>query len=128
VSYLFDTHLLVWAVGRPAKLTRRISALMENSALDRCFSVVSIWEAVIKHALQKSDFRIDAHVMRVTLLKGGFREIEITSAHALAVRDLPLNHGDPFDRLLVAQAKVESLTLVTADEMLARYPAKVMVM
>lgn len=92
----------------------------------RWFSVVSVWEATIKHMLGRKDFAVDPGVLRRGLLANGWRELAVTGEHARAVSDLPPLHNDPFDRILIAQAKVEGLTLLTSDKAVARYPGSVM--
>jgi len=89
--------------------------------------VISLWEVVIKSARPRGDFRVDAVALRRGLLRGGFREVPLTAAHALAVAALPQLHHDPFDRALVAQARVEGAVLLTADRALAAYGAPVLV-
>jgi PIN domain nuclease of toxin-antitoxin system len=85
------------------------------------FSLVSLWEASIKFALGRADFSIHPRMLRRSLLEFGFSELPITSEHAIATATLPHVHRDPFDRLLVAQAQVEGLTLMTTDKKLAQY-------
>jgi PIN domain nuclease of toxin-antitoxin system len=126
LKFLFDTHLLIWALRTPAKLSPRISEMIDDRSVQRCFSIVSLWEVVVKAGLKRPDFEFDAHTMRRDLLKGAFQEIDVVADHVLALRDLSRLHGDPFDRLLVAQAIAEGLTLVTADRQLSAYPARVM--
>jgi PIN domain nuclease of toxin-antitoxin system len=127
MSYLFDTNILLWAVNEPRKLAPEAARLVDDPASDRVYSVTSLWETAIKSGRGRPDFDADAALLRHALLDGGCREIVINAEHALAVRTLPPLHRDPFDRMLVAQALVEGLTLVTADRALARYPARVMV-
>lgn len=89
------------------------------------FSAASIWEVVIKSDLGRDDFRADAHQLRRGLLDNGYEELPISSAHAAAVSQLPPLHKDPFDRLLIAQATAEGLTLVTSDAIVATYPGPI---
>ncbi len=89
------------------------------------FSVLSIWEIAIKAALKKPDFDVDAIIVRNQLLNSGWHEIPFIGSHAVAIRNLPHTHGDPFDRGLVAQAIVENMTLLTGDKILADYGAMV---
>ena len=89
------------------------------------FSAVNLWEVAIKQALGKRDFQIDPRLLRRGLLDNGYNEISVSCDHAIAVRNLPPIHKDPFDRMLVAQAVVDGLTLLTADSVLARYPGPV---
>jgi PIN domain nuclease of toxin-antitoxin system len=126
MTYLFDTQILIWVLSRPMRLTEQVAKLLEVGGPDRRFSAISIWETSIKSALKRPDFNIDPSAMRTRLLEAGLTEMPITGDHAVAVRNLPPLHGDPFDRMLVAQAIVENLTLVTADKQLATYPARIM--
>jgi PIN domain nuclease of toxin-antitoxin system len=127
VTYLFDTHVLLWALGEPEHLTPEVRELVDQGAVGRSFSVASVWEIVIKSAQRRVDFNADAASVRNALLDSGFREIDITADHVLALRSLPRLHGDPFDRIMIAQANAEGLTFVTADAMLAKYPVRVLV-
>ncbi len=90
------------------------------------FSTVSIWEVSIKLTRPREDLAIDVRQWRAGLLNNGYQELVINSLHAMSVRDLPNIHNDPFDRLLLAQAMREDLTLVTVDEMLASYPGPIL--
>ena len=90
-----------------------------------CFSVVSIWEIAIKRALGRANFLTEPGAFRRNLLENGYREIAVAGAHALAIVGLPKHHRDPFDRMLVAQASVERLALLTADDEVARYPGDI---
>ena len=89
------------------------------------FSAVSLWEVAIKRGLGRADFQVDPRVLRRGLLENDYVELAVTGAHAVAVDLLPPIHKDPFDRLLIAQAGVEGLTLVTADRTVARYPGPI---
>ena len=119
---LIDTHLLIWSAQGPERLSRAARDAIAG-AESRAFSVASLWEVAIKYALGKPDFPFDAVRLRAGLLARGYTELPVEARHALAVADLPLIHGDPFDRLLVAQARIEGLTLLTADRVLAGYGA-----
>jgi PIN domain nuclease of toxin-antitoxin system len=123
---LLDTHLLLWAALFPDRLPKKASELMNEVGNALYFSTASIWEMSIKLTRQRKDLEIDIRQWRTGLLANGYQELEITSLHAMAVRDLPDIHKDPFDRLLLAQAMREDLTLVTADELLASYPGPIL--
>jgi len=88
-------------------------------------NAASLWEIAIKSSLGRDDFLVDARLVRRELLDNGYQELPITSEHAVAVDGLPPIHKDPFDRLLVAQSMVEGITLLTADPLVAKYPAPV---
>jgi len=92
---------------------------------DLVFSVVSIWEAAIKSALGKPSFGTDPRILRRRLLDNAYIELPLSGAHAVAIDLLPPIHKDPFDRILVAQAMVEGITLLTVDPVVARYPGPV---
>ena len=96
-------------------------ARIENAATEIVFSAASIWEVAIKTSQRKGGPRVDAAALRGGLLRKGLREVAVTGAHAAAVGNLPLLHKDPFDRILVAQARLEGAVLLTADATMARY-------
>jgi PIN domain nuclease of toxin-antitoxin system len=121
MNVLADTHVLVWAAGDPDRLAPEARDLLGDPHADVWFSVISIWELVIK-AGQRQDFGVDVDDLRWGLLQRGFQELEVTAPHVLEVGRLPRLHGDPFDRLLVAQARVEDLTIMTADRAITAYP------
>ena len=118
---LLDTHLLLWAAGAPGKLPAAARRLIGDRANELWFSVASLWEVAIKRSLGRDDFRVDPRLLRRRLLENGYAELAIAGEHASAVDALPRLHKDPFDRMLVAQALVEGVTLLTADTQLARY-------
>ncbi len=122
---LLDTHVLLWAAATPERLPPAVRARIEDPANEPCFSAASLWEVAIKSGLGRDDFRTDPRLLRRALLENGYAELPITGVHAVAVDLLPPIHGDPFDRMLVAQAQVEATTLLTADEVAGRYPGPV---
>lgn len=122
---LLDTHLLIWGAENPDRLPRAARVRIEDARAAQAFSVASIWEVAIKVARGRGDFAVDAGALRGTLLRSAMREFAITGAHALEAGGLPPLHKDPFDRLLVAQARVERAVLLTADAALAQYGAPV---
>jgi PIN domain nuclease of toxin-antitoxin system len=125
MKLLLDTHILLWAAGEPEQLSNQAKALIEDPENQLYFSAVSLWEISIKNKLGRADFKVDLPVLRRNLLDNGFEEIAITSAHTLAISALPDIHKDPFDRMLVAQANVEGITLMTADSVVAEYDVAV---
>jgi PIN domain nuclease of toxin-antitoxin system len=120
-----DTHVLLWAASVPERLSSTARALLENPDHELIFSVASLWEITIKRGLGRSDFQVEPAMLRRGLLDNGYRELPISGAHALGVGQLPLIHGDPFDRLMLSQAAVEGALLLTVDEIVARYPVPV---
>jgi PIN domain nuclease of toxin-antitoxin system len=122
---LLDTHLLLWAAGQPDHLSAEARNLLQDSRHDLVFSAASVWEITIKRGLGRADFRVEPRVLRRGLRDHGYSELPITADHALAVDMLPPIHKDPFDRILVAQAMIEGITLLTADSIVASYPAPV---
>lgn len=122
---LLDTHLLLWAAGQSGKLPPAARKLIASSRNTLYFSVASLWEIAIKRTLGRDDFQADAGVLRRGLLENAYAELMITGEHAVAVGLLPALHKDPFDRILVAQAAVEGMTLVTADAQVAKYPGSI---
>jgi PIN domain nuclease of toxin-antitoxin system len=121
LNLLLDTHLLLWAASEPQRLSAKARALLLDSANQLVFSSASLWEISIKNGLERPDFNVDPRRLWRMLLVNGYRELPVTSEHAVAVNDLPPLHKDPFDRILVAQARVEGLTLLTADKAVAKY-------
>ena len=125
MKLLLDTHLLLWVAGLPDRLSADALALIDAPENELFFSVASLWEIVIKRGLGRDDFRVDARVLRRGLLDNGYSELPIGSEHAVAIDNLPPIHKDPFDRMLVAQAMVEGITLLTSDPLVAQYPGPV---
>jgi PIN domain nuclease of toxin-antitoxin system len=121
LNLLLDTHLLLWAASEPQRLSAKARTLLLDPANHLLFSAANLWEISIKNGLERSDFNVDPRRLWRMLLINGYRELPVTSEHTVAVNDLPHLHKDPFDRILVAQARVEGLTLLTADKMVAKY-------
>ncbi len=122
---LLDTHILLWAARNDRRLSPRAEAMISDPANDLHFSVASIWEVAIKASRTRPDFEVDPHRLRRALLGAGYSELPVTGEQAERVALLPAIHKDPFDRLLVAQAWVEDLLLLTADATLASYPGPI---
>jgi PIN domain nuclease of toxin-antitoxin system len=121
---LLDTHIALWALTLDARLPAATADLIRDPQIDIYVSAASLWEVAIKSALPPR--RSQAAPLSATTLAGWLRETDIsilpvTETHALAVERLPRLHGDPFDRLLVAQAISEPMTLITHDSQLAAY-------
>jgi len=125
VRFLLDTQILLWAAGQRERLSSAARRYINNPDNELLFSAASLWEITIKSALGREDFRVEPRVLRGALLHNGYVELTITSEHAVNVDTLPPIHKDPFDRLLLSQALVEGITLLTADEQLASYGSPV---
>lgn len=125
MSLLLDTHVLLWAAGVPERLPAAARAMIEDPGTELIFSAASIWEVVIKNGLGRADFSVDPHLLRRGLLENGYTELAVAGVHVLAVDLLPPIHKDPFDRILIAQARIEGITLLTVDETVGRYPGPI---
>jgi PIN domain nuclease of toxin-antitoxin system len=117
--------LLIWAAED--RLPREAERYILNEENILFFSPASIWEITIKNALGRPDFRIDSGLFRRGLLEIGYEELYITSRHAVLVGDLPPIHKDPFDRMLIAQARSEGIILLSSDSSLAAYGGTIIV-
>jgi PIN domain nuclease of toxin-antitoxin system len=119
---LLDTHAVMWMDATPERLSARVRDLLGEAEHDLFLSVVVVWELGIKQARGKLTLPepIDEYVLSL-VERARMSLLAIDTTHVLDAVTLPLHHGDPFDRMLVAQARVENLTLVTADPVIARY-------
>lgn len=125
MKLLLDTHLLLWAAGTPERLSAEARALIGAPENLLFFSAASLWEIAIKRGLGRTDFHVDARLLRRGLLDNGYSELPVASHHAVAIDSLPALHKDPFDRILIAQAMVEGVTLLTCDVLVSQYPGPV---
>jgi PIN domain nuclease of toxin-antitoxin system len=121
VKLLLDTHLLLWAAADDPALPHEARLAIEDVENTLFFSVASIWEIVIKSALGRDDFKIDARVLRRNLLDAGYEELPIEAPHTFEVAQLPPLHRDPFDRVLIGQAMAEGIVLLTHDDLIKQY-------
>lgn len=118
---LLDTRLLLWAAFAPEKLSAEASEILQSRETPLAFSLVTLWEVAIQTSLARPDFSVDPQRLHRALLAEGFVEVPITAAQIARLATLPWVHRDPFDRLLVAQAMEDKLTLLTSDATLKRY-------
>ena len=125
MKLLIDTHLVLWAAGSPERLSPAATALMDDAGNELVFSAASLWEIAIKRGLGRADFVVDPRHLRRGLMDNGWAELAIRSDHAVAIDGLPPIHKDPFDRILVAQAQVEGMPLLTTDDAVAAYAGPV---
>jgi PIN domain nuclease of toxin-antitoxin system len=123
---LLDTHLLLWAAGEPERLSEAALTRIEDPGNMLMFSVASLWEIAIKATLGRADFVVEPGRLHRGLVENGYAELPVRAAHAVAVAALPPLHRDPFDRLLVAQAQVEDVVLMTSDAAVAAYPGPIL--
>ncbi|MBZ5664958.1 MAG: type II toxin-antitoxin system VapC family toxin [Acidobacteriia bacterium] len=123
MRFLLDTTIWLWSVGEVGRLNQTAREVLTDPQHEFYFSAASVWEIAIKTSIGRLELSEPLRIVvpRETA-RQGLRPLPINYLHALAVYDLPLLHGDPFDRLLVAQARTEGLTLMTADRELKRYP------
>lgn len=127
MKLLLDTHILLWAAGQPENLSESARTLLTTPENNLFFSAASIWEIIIKLGLGREDFKVDPHRLYRMLIVHGYAELPITSEHALKVQSLPPLHKDPFDRLLLAQARTEGMLLLTGDLSISQYQESVLV-
>lgn len=121
MKLLLDTHLLIWAADGIERVPPNLRTVMTEPENQLLFSVVSLWEIAIKNGLNRPDFQVNARMLRRGLIDNGYIELPILSEHVLAVDTLSALHKDPFDRLLIAQAKVEGITLLSNDATVLQY-------
>jgi PIN domain nuclease of toxin-antitoxin system len=125
MRFLLDTQLVVWVPISDARISRTARSVFSSRENEFVFSDASIWEIAIKRGLGRSDFLFDPREIRRQMLENGYEELPVLGQHAVAVDVLPSIHKDPFDRILIAQAMVEGITLLTADPVIASYPGPI---
>lgn len=125
MKFLLDTHFILWLPigGRGIKRTAR--ALLDNPDNEFLFSVASVWEIALKRTRYRGTFSFDPRQIRKQLLENGYEELPVMGKHVLGMDALAPIHKNPFDRLLIAQAIVEGITLLTVDATVARYPGPI---
>jgi PIN domain nuclease of toxin-antitoxin system len=116
---------VLWVVIDSPRLKAPARAVLNDSGNQFLFSVCSIWEIAIKTALRRQDFQYDPRQIRHQFLANGYEELPILGHHVVAVDWLSPIHKDPFDRILIAQAMVEGIILLTADPVIAQYPGPI---
>jgi PIN domain nuclease of toxin-antitoxin system len=121
LNLLLDTHVALWAITDNPKLPPKARDLITSPKSTVWVSAASVWEIAIKRALGRGDMPVSSQDAMRYFLESGYRFLPIEAEHAVAVEDLPTHHHDPFDRILVAQALVEPMRLMTHDPLVARY-------
>ena len=125
MNYLLDTHILLWALVDPDKVPGPMRRIVEDTENRVWFSAASIWEIAIKHSLAKADFAVEPATIWKAARETGIEELAVTAEHAVGVDALPWLHKDPFDRLLVAQARAASMKLLSVDPQVNAYFVRV---
>ena len=125
MTFLLDTHFVIWIPVNDRHIGRRARALLMDPANEFVFSAANLWEIAIKRSQNRPGFAYDPRQIRRQMIANGYRELPIEGLHAVAVDSLPAIHRDPFDRLLIAQAIVEGITLLSKDATIARYPGPI---
>ena len=121
MKLLLDTHIILWAAGQPDKLSESAREMLVDTGNILFFSAASIWEVVIKRRLDRDDFKVDPYRLRKMLVMNDYSELPVASEHVLRVDTLPSFHKDPFDRILIAQARAEGMLLLTVDLAIIEY-------
>ena len=126
MRFLLDTHFALWVTINSSRISVEVSVeartILLNPGNELVFSVSSIWEIAIKKGLGRPDFPYDPREIRRQLMMNGHEELTIESRHVVLVDSMPLIHKNPFDRILISEAMVEGITLLTADPVIAKYP------
>jgi PIN domain nuclease of toxin-antitoxin system len=125
MNFLIDTQLAIWALFDDPHLSEGARRILKDSGNRFYFSTCTIWEIAIKRRLNRADFQFDPREICRHLIRNGCTELTIQSVHAVEVDSLPRIHKDPFDRILIAQAMVEGIILLTADPVIAQYPGPI---
>jgi PIN domain nuclease of toxin-antitoxin system len=121
LNLLLDTHVALWAITDSPKLPQKARDLIMSPKTTVWVSSASVWEIAIKHSLGRGDMPVSGQDAMRYFQESGYRILAIEAEHAVAVEELPAHHQDPFDRILVAQALVEPMRLMTHDPLVARY-------
>jgi PIN domain nuclease of toxin-antitoxin system len=126
VKYLLDTHTFIWLNGNPSQLSKRAAALCSDPSNELFLSLASVWEMQIK--LNLGRLKLPASLSQIISAQqstNGIRLLPIELLHILDLASLPNHHNDPFDRLLITQARIEQIQLITDDSQIAKYPVDV---
>ncbi len=121
MTYLLDTHALLWAILDDKRLSPSAKKLIENADIACYFSIVSLWEITIKHSLGALDLKMSLKECFDIIVNTGFTELPLDRQHLLELEKLPSFHKDPFDRALIAQAISSQLTIITKDSEIEKY-------
>jgi PIN domain nuclease of toxin-antitoxin system len=126
MKFLLDTQFVLWVAIDDPRLKAKARAILNDPRNQFLFSVSSIWEIAIKSALMRRDFLHDSREIRRQYMENGYEELPLLGHHVSVVDSLAPIHKDPFDRILIAQAMAEGITLLTSDATIARYPGPIL--
>lgn len=121
MNLLLDTHVALWAITDSPKLSKKAREMIESPKSVVWLSAATVWEIAIKHSLGRGDMPVSGQDAMRYFRESGYRFLPVEPEHAAAIEDLPAHHRDPFDRILIAQALVEPMRLLTHDPVVARY-------
>ncbi|WAR46013.1 type II toxin-antitoxin system VapC family toxin [Methylomonas rapida] len=122
MKLLLDTHVFLWLRTAPGKIPEQVLAYYQDMDTDVFLSMASLWEMQIKHQLGKLELELPlSELVELQCLNNGLQILNIEPAHIYQLQSLPFHHNDPFDRMILAQAQVENLQLVSADSAFDRY-------
>jgi len=125
--YLLDTHVFLWSLFEPERLSSDARAVIANSSEELLLSAAAVWEISIEHGSGKLALPMEPAAFIPSRLEAlRIKPLDMTMEHALAVSLLPRHHHDPFDLMMIAQAQLEGLTFITADSIAQRYPVRVL--
>lgn len=121
MNLLLDTHIALWAIADSPRLSKTAREIIESPKSSLWISAATVWEIAIKHSLGRGDMPVSGQDALRYFRESGYRFLPVEPEHAVAVESLPAHHADPFDRILIAQALVEPMRLMTHDSVVARY-------
>ena len=121
MKYLLDTHILIWALAASDRLSSKACEVLENMSNTIYFSPISLWEVAIKHNKHPKKMSLSAEQVRDFAEQQGFIELPMRARHGVGIENLPAIHADPFDRMLITQAREDEMILLTHDDLVASY-------
>ena len=125
MNYLVDTHAIIWFITEDKKLPQKTKQIIEDDE-NNCFvSIASFWEMGIKYSLDRLDLKRDLNDIFEVIIDSGFRVLPITPNHIIKNAELDFHHQDPFDRIMIAQAIVEKLQVISKDQYFKNYDIEI---
>lgn len=125
MKFIIDTHVLIWYIEGIQKISQETIDIIKNTGNEMLVSKASLWEMAIKINLGKLDLSLPFEAIEPFLIHHHFKIFDFDFRHLKNLVDLPYLHGDPFDRLIIAQAITENLTIITYDQSFEDYPIKI---